>query len=49
MKIYNEIACTLNCISIQFNSIQFELEKKDANWWRMYYKIVCECGVGKTF
>jgi hypothetical protein len=20
----------------------------DANWWRMYYKFVCECGVKKT-
>jgi hypothetical protein len=49
MKIYSDIACTLNCISIQLNSIEFEWKKMDANWWRTYYKFVCECGLGKPF
>jgi hypothetical protein len=38
-------------LELHFSSIQFNLnwKKMDANWWRMYYKFVCECDLGKTF
>jgi hypothetical protein len=37
---------TLHAPIIQFN---LNWKKMDAKWWRMYYKFVCECGLGKTF